>query len=65
LVNEDRNNEDNPQLIPCGNDDKAKDKRIPVLEFETNGVSTTPTPGVLGYSALHLLLATRIEPATA
>jgi hypothetical protein len=34
------------------------------LEFETNGVSTTPTPGVLGYSALHLLLATKVEPVT-
>jgi hypothetical protein len=64
LVNEDRNIEDNPPLLPCGNNADGKNKRIAVLEFETNGVSTTPTPGVLGYSALHLLLATRIEPAT-
>jgi hypothetical protein len=64
LVNEDRNIEDNPPLLPCGNNADGKNKRIAVLEFETNGVSTTPTPGVLGYSALHLLLATRIEPVT-
>jgi len=64
LVNEDRNIEDNPPLLSCGNNADGKNKRIAVLEFETNGVSTTPTPGVLGYSALHLLLATRIEPVT-
>jgi len=63
LVNEGRNIEDNPPLL-CGNNAEVKDKRITVLEFETNGVSTTPAPSVLGYSSLHLLLATRIEPAT-
>jgi hypothetical protein len=63
LVNECRNIEDNPPLL-CGNNADVKDKRITVLEFETNGVSTTPAPSVLGYSSLHLLLATRIEPAT-
>jgi hypothetical protein len=63
LVNEGRNIEDNPPLLR-GNNADVKDKRITVLEFETNGVSTTPAPSVLGYSSLHLLLATRIEPAT-
>ena len=43
---------------------EEKGEKLTALEFETNGVSTTPTPSVLGHSALHLLLATRIEPAT-
>jgi hypothetical protein len=64
LVDEDRNIEDNPSVLQCGNNANRKDQRTTVLEFETNGVSTTPTPGVLGYSALHLLLATKVEPVT-
>ena len=34
------------------------------MELKTNDVLTTPTLSVLGHSALHLLLATRKEPAT-
>ena len=34
------------------------------MEFETYEVSTTPSLGVLGYSALQFLLATNIEPTT-
>jgi hypothetical protein len=64
LVDEDRNIEDNPSVLQCGDNSNRKDQRTTVLEFETNGVSTTPTPGVLGYSALHLLLATKVEPVT-
>ena len=64
LVDENRNIEDSPTLLPGGDNTGGKEKKTTVLELETNGVSTTPASGVLGYSALHLLLATRIEPAT-
>ena len=63
-VDQCRNIEDNPPLLPYGNNAEEKHERTTVLEFETNGVSTTPAPSTLGYSALHLLLATRVEPTT-
>ena len=34
------------------------------MELKTNDVSTASTPSVHGHSALHFLLASRIEPAT-
>jgi hypothetical protein len=61
-VAEYNNLEDNPPLRTMGTDEEGN--KIQVLEFISHNGNTAPAAGSLGYSALHLLLATSIEQAS-
>jgi hypothetical protein len=61
-VAEYNNLEDNPPLRTIGRDEDGN--KIQVMEFVSNNGNAVPAAGSLGYSALHLLLATSIEQAS-
>jgi len=60
-VNEDRNIEEGPPIVENGSATEAAERTI-VLAFQANGITTTPHS--ISYSALNLLMATNIEPAS-